>query len=88
MNINCQHIDRAVQVAVNAGNSIQEISTGWSKVKQVVHMSRPLTADVLRDIQSEVPSLRYWSSARTPHNPAEEGFTCDEDEVGLSFPKR
>ncbi|SIT35878.1 conserved hypothetical protein [Paraburkholderia ribeironis] len=88
MKIYCQHIDRAVQIAANSDNSIQEISTGWSKVKQVVHMSRPLTADVLREIQTKVPSLRYWSSERTPHNRAEDGFICDEDEVGLSFPKR
>lgn len=81
------HINHAVAIATVAGNSIKEISDGWSKVDQVVHMSGSLTTDVRQFIEKEEPSLRYWSTERTPHNPAEEGFTCDEYKVALSFPK-
>lgn len=87
MAIMSPHIDRAVQIAIEAGNSVKEISEGWSKVRQVVHMASRLTAAVRDDIQRQAPSLRYWSAERTPHNLAEEGFVCDAFQVGLSFPK-
>lgn len=87
MTIKSPHIDRAVQIATGTGNSVREITEGWSKVQQVVHMAGPLTIDVKHDIQRQIPSLRYWSAERTPHNPAEEGFICDEYQVGMSFPK-
>ena len=87
MVIKSPHIERAVQIATNAANSIKEISEGWSKVQQVVHMTGKLTLAVRNEIQQQVPSLRYWSANRTPHNPAEEGFICDTYQVGLSFPR-
>ena len=87
MTIKSPHIDHAVQIAIKAGNSVKEISEGWSRVQQVVHMTCGLSEVVRDDIQRQVPSLRYWSADRTPHNPAEEGFICDIYHVGLSFPQ-
>lgn len=87
MEIVSPHIERAVKIAIEAGNSVKEISEGWSKVKQVVHMASRLTAAVRDEIQHQAPSLRYWSVERTPHNLAEEGFICETCWVGLSFPK-
>jgi len=87
MVIKSPHIDRAVQIAIGAGNPVKEISEGWSKVQQVVHMTNRLTLAVRDEIQRQEPSLRYWSANRTPHNPAEEGFICDTYQVGLSFPR-
>ena len=49
-------IDRAVQIAIEAGNSIKEISEGWSDVQQVVCMENGLTAAVRNDIQRHVPA--------------------------------
>lgn len=80
-------IDRAVQIAIGAGNSIKEISEGLSDVQQVVCMENGLTAAVRNDIQRHVPTLQCWSTDRTPHNPAEEGFICNTYKVGLSFPR-
>ena len=37
-------IDRAVQITIGAGNSIKEISDGWSNFQQVVYMANGLTA--------------------------------------------
>lgn len=79
-------IDRAVQIAIEAGSSIKEITEGWSNVQQVVYMANGLTGAVRDDIQRHVPTLYYWSTKRTPHNPAEEGFVCNTYKVGLSFP--
>jgi hypothetical protein len=81
------HINHAVAIATAAGYMVKEVSSGWSKVDQVVYMSGNLTADVRQAIEKEEPSLRYWSTNRTPHNPAEEGFTCDDYKVAMSFPK-
>lgn len=80
------NIERAVRIAEQAGNSVSELSEGWSKVRQVVQMAGPLTAAVRSSIESQVPSLRYWSTKRTPHNPAGEGYICEECGVGISFP--
>lgn len=80
-------IDRAVQISIAAGNTIKEISDGWSMIQQVVHMTSGLSVDVRDEIQCQVSTLRYWSTDRTPHNPAEEGFICDEYHVGISFPR-
>ena len=87
MAIKSPHIEHAVQIAIGAGNSIKEVSEGWSRVQQVVHMSSKLTISLRDEIQLQEPSLQYWSVERTPHNPAEEGFICDECQVGLSFPR-
>lgn len=81
------HISHAVAIAIAAGNSVKEISDGWSKVEQVVHMSGSLPTNIRKDIEKKEPSLRYWSTARTPHNPADEGFICDKFKVAVSFPK-
>jgi hypothetical protein len=80
-------IEKAAQVAIGHGNAIIEISEGWTKVKQVVHMRDPISSQV-RDLISADTRLRYWSSDATPHNRAEEGFTNDDDKVALSFPRR
>ena len=87
MAINSQNIIHAVQIAIDAGNSVKEISEGWLKVQQVIYMKYRLTSVVRKKIALEEPTLRYWISERTPHSPAEEGFICDQHHVGLSFPE-
>lgn len=81
------YIDHAIDFAKRKGNSINEIVDGWSKVEQVIYMSSPLSNEVRQLIETSEPSLRYWNAERTPHNPAEEGFICDEYKVGITFPK-
>ena len=44
-------IDRAVQITIGAGNSIKEISDGWSNFQQVVYMANGLTAAVRNEIR-------------------------------------
>lgn len=87
MNIQSAFIDNAVRIAIEEGNSVKEISEGWTKVNQVVHMAKKLSPKVRQRIEREVPALRYWSSTATPQNPATEGFMSDQDKVGLSFPE-
>lgn len=77
---------RAAEIAIEEGNVLREISEGWSKANQVVHMARELSALARQRIESEVPSLRYWRSPGTPHNPATCGFISDDDGTGLAFP--
>jgi hypothetical protein len=77
---------RAVEIAIEEGNALAEISEGWSGIRQVVHLATELSALTRQRIESEVPSLRYWRSPGTPHNPATCGFVSDDDGTGLSFP--
>lgn len=79
-------IERATQAAVSHGNAILEVSEGWSKMNQVVHMRSPLTAELKLAISS-IATLRYWLSPPTPHNASEEGFTDDGERVAIAFPQ-
>jgi hypothetical protein len=79
-------IEQAASVAVTDGNSVAEVSEGWTKVKQVVHMRDQLSPTVRQKLAAD-PRLRYWRTEPTPHNKAEEGFTSDEDKVAISFPR-
>lgn len=78
-------IEKAVHIATSGGNEVAEISEGWAKVRQVVHMRRPLTKS-LRDALAVDTRLRHWSAEATPHNKAEEGFTDDNTRVAIVFP--
>lgn len=78
-------IDDAIAIAESYGNEVNNISTGWDRVREVVTMSLPMS-DQLRALLSEKDSLRFWSSEPTPHNHAEEGFTDDNEKVSISFP--
>lgn len=79
-----RQILRAVKIAVEDGNHLVEISDGWSKVQQVAHMGKELSQPTKQRIELELPSLRYWNSPRTPHNPASEGFISDDEKAGIS----
>ena len=78
-------IDRAVQLAELDGNSVVEVSTGWTKVREVVYMRSCMSHDLRHKI-SEISGLREWESQRTPHNRAEKGFTDDMKKVSICFP--
>ncbi len=62
-----------------------EISTGWTKVLEVVYMTNPMTDLVRSGLVTDL-RLRYWKAEPTPHNKAEEGFTDDAQKVSISFP--
>jgi hypothetical protein len=78
-------ISKLVRCALSDGNEVSEISDGWTQVRQVVHMRKPLSK-VVREQFAELP-LRYWTTESTPHNKAEEGFTDDVEKVAVTFPK-
>ncbi len=78
-------IDHAISLAKMEGNTVVEISTGWTKVREVVYMQEPLS-DALRAALLAIPELRAWVVQPTPHNRAETGFTDDHEKVSISFP--
>ncbi len=78
-------IEDVVQQSLADGNSVVEVSEGWTKVRQVVYMRLPM-AEATRKRFADNPSLRYWLAEPTPHNRAEEGFTDDVDKVSIAFP--
>ena len=78
-------IDDAIAVAEAEGNMLVEVSTGWSKVREVAHMRDPI-GPASRSKLGQDKRLRAWASERTPHNRADEGFTDDVEKVSISFP--
>jgi hypothetical protein len=84
---NSDAISEAVASAIRDGNNIREISTGWGKMNEVVHMNKP-QSQALRAILLADVRLKAWDSTATPHSSAEDGYTDAENKVSISFPKR
>lgn len=79
-------IENAVRFSKEKGNAIAEVSEGWTNVRQVVHMQKPITKDVMEYLANEL-GLRYWAADPTPHDKAGEGFTDDAEKVSIAFPR-
>lgn len=86
MNLNCPHISLALRLSEAEGNAILDTTNSWSKLKTVVSMKQPLTSALKSKITGEAPELKYWRYEGSPHNPADEGFVCNEHSVAISFP--
>lgn len=80
------YIEQTFNIAIEHGNTLKEVSYNWSKAKQVLNMNKPLSNEVRETIINNVKMLEYWKESGTPHNAPEEGFFCNEFQVGLSFP--
>ena len=82
----CQHLTTLHSQAIALGCRTGETTEGWSKVNVVIELL-PSMPSALRNVTSSIlKPIRYYASPRTPHNPADEGFICDECKVALSFP--
>lgn len=89
MNNSCQHIAQAIDVALAHGNEIFTITERSKKTgKKLVYLYDPITSIVKTEIEAQCPDLRYWKWSGVPHNPAEEGYTCDKCNVVLIFPSK
>jgi hypothetical protein len=78
-------IDKAILLAQADGNAVVEISTGWTKMREVVCMRDPLSSSLRMELLG-IPALREWAVQPSPHNRAEVGFTDDMENVSISFP--
>ncbi|MFP1787610.1 hypothetical protein ACLEDP_17425 [Lonsdalea quercina] len=81
------YIDHVIELSLAEGNSVKEISDGWSNMEQVIFLSKKMSRSLQLKIKKEEPTLRYFSTNGTPHNKADEGFICDEYKVAISYPK-
>jgi hypothetical protein len=79
-------IDAVIALSKANGNHVVEISTGWEKVRQVVHMALPMS-QALHDAVAAEDGLRFWTSDATPHNRATCGFIDDLKKVAIEFPR-
>jgi hypothetical protein len=86
MDVLSSAIARAIEIVGSEGNGVASLSDGFSKRRQVVFMSQPLSPSGKTAIARELPQLRHYRSERTPHNPADEGFADDGCDVVISFP--
>ncbi|MBN7766448.1 hypothetical protein [Pectobacterium brasiliense] len=81
------HINHVIELSLAEGNSVKEISDGWSNMDKVIYFSKKMSQELQLKIKKEEPKLRYFSTDRTPHNKADEGFICDEYKIAISYPK-
>lgn len=76
---------RLLSVALAGGNSVQEVSEGWSLADRIVHMTGPLSEALAQAFRSE-PGLAYYTEPRTIHWPGDRGFVDDAAREAVSFP--
>lgn len=79
-------IDALLAMAEAEGNAVAEISTGWEKVRQVVHMTRFMSPAV-RQAGENDRTLQFWTTERTPHDRAACGFIDAAEKVSIEFPR-
>lgn len=79
-------IDALPALAEAEGDRIAEISTGWEKARQVVHMTGPMS-EALRIAGDGDPQLRFWTDDGSPHYRANNGFIDDAELVAIEFPR-
>lgn len=84
---NSPHINHVIELSLAEANSVKEISDGWSNMDQAIYFSKKMSQELQLKIKKEEPKLRYFSTDRTPHNKADEGFICDEYKIAISYPK-
>lgn len=83
----CTHIEQAIKLALDCGNSIYHVTEKSVKnEKKIIDMFDPLSPELKKMIEHVLPALRFWSFKGGPHNPSEKGFTCDDCNVVLIFP--
>lgn len=82
-----QSIQNAVALAIAHSNELDQITEGWTQVKQVVFMKKKLSVDARAAIAQAEPTLVFWETAGTPHNRPECGFEDNVEEVVLAFPR-
>lgn len=80
-------IERALRDCEAEGNSVREVSVGWSEVRQVIHMQFDISDLLWANLQREEPTLRAWDAKATPHNRPDRGFTDEQSGVAISFPR-
>ncbi|GBO48597.1 hypothetical protein PEC302107_22520 [Pectobacterium araliae] len=56
-------------------------------MEKVIFFSKKMSQSLQLKIKKEEPTLRYFSTDKTPHNRADEGFICDEYKIAISYPK-
>src|SRR5690348_13475259 len=81
----CEHLETIYARALAFGCFVGEKTEGWSNARLVIHLLPGMPPPLRADAATAVQPVRYYSSDRTPHNPAGEGFYCDTCKVGLSF---
>lgn len=84
---NSKSINNAINLSIQRGHTIKDISHSWSKLDTVVYFSHSMSSALKEAIYKTEPSLHFYSTEGTPHNSADEGFISDADKVAISFPK-
>ncbi len=81
----CQHISLAIKICKLSGNTIKEISQGWTNAKKVFHFTYSISFELKNRIKTKIPTLEYWTEEDN-HYEYTEGFFCNECKEGISFP--
>ncbi|GKW01867.1 hypothetical protein PEC301877_06820 [Pectobacterium carotovorum subsp. carotovorum] len=84
---NPPHINHVIELSLAEGNLVKEVSYGFIGFSQVIFFSKKMSQKLCVEIKNQESMLRYFSTDRTPHNEADEGFICDEYKIAVSYPK-
>ncbi|MDY4385616.1 hypothetical protein [Pectobacterium aroidearum] len=59
------YINHAIDISLSEGNSVKEVSDGWSNMEQVIFFSKKMSQSLRLEIKNKEPKLRYFSTDRT-----------------------
>ncbi|GAA5187723.1 hypothetical protein GCM10023345_27080 [Acinetobacter kookii] len=81
----CESINDLINLALNQGNSVLEITHSWSEMEAVVYMSQPITLE-LKNAGMKYEDLTYYTMQGSPHTKPDEGFYSKSAKIAISFP--
>ncbi|QHG87204.1 hypothetical protein K6978_11410 [Xanthomonas cucurbitae] len=81
----CPHLQPVYALVLQAGCTVQEISSGWSRAKRVLHFSQRLPAALRAPRHADGPVTDYHAPT-APHWQGDEGFFCEQCLIVLAFP--
>ncbi|MCC8535446.1 hypothetical protein ACDH70_21615 [Xanthomonas axonopodis pv. poinsettiicola] len=72
-------------LALQAGCTVQQVSSGWSRARRVLHFAQPLPAALRVQPLPDGP-VTYYHAPAAPHWQGDEGFFCEQCLTALEFP--
>lgn len=88
MSLTCKKIKCVLELSEAAGYKIKEVQTEWPEVNEFFVMDKSLSESLQVKIKADLPGLEYWDFRGSPMDHPDQGFSCRECKVAISFPKR
>lgn len=82
----CEHLKSILEYEIQRGNSIKEVSEGWSKADLVIDLEKPMDIDY--ELQNMINNhiVKCWEN-NDLHYLQQRGFFCGKCKHSLAGPR-